>query len=111
MSDTNYIIGVIKILETPKQKMLKNNILLTKCRAQLPQPRTTGIVTLCFWGNLGRDVGIYYKINDYLIVEGHLFLRLKKSSNLMIQKLQKIELTVIRVYPFVLNSDSSIRKI
>ena len=58
MNDTNYIGGVIKILETPRQKMLKNQILLTKLRAQLPQLRTTRLITLIFWGNLAHDVAM-----------------------------------------------------
>jgi hypothetical protein len=48
MSDTNYIGGIVKILETPKQKFLKNNILVTKFRVQLPQVRNTRIVNLVF---------------------------------------------------------------
>ena len=111
MNDTNYIGGVVKILETPKQKMLKNNILLTKFRAQIPQLRSTRLVTLAFWGNLARDVTTYYNMNDYLIIEGYLSLRNKKSSNLMTQKSKKIEITVLKVYPFLLNYDRSIRKI
>ena len=111
MNDTNYIGGVVRILERPKQKMLKNNILLTKFRAQIPQLRDTRVVSLTFWGNLAHDIPTYYKMNDYLIIEGYLSLRNNKSFNLMIQKSKKIEITVLRVYPFLLNYDRSIRKI
>ena len=110
MSDTNYIGGVIKILEPPKQKILKNNILVTKFRAQIPQLRNTRLVTLTFWGNLARDVTTYYKVNDYLIIEGYLSLRDKKISNLSISKSKKIEITVLKVYPFLLSYDRSISK-
>ena len=110
MSDTNYIGGVIKILETPKQKVLKNNILVTKFRAQIPQLRNTRIVTLSFWGNLARDVITYYKVNDYLIIEGYLSLRDKKNSNLTLLKSKKIEITVLKVYPFFLSYDRSLSK-
>jgi len=110
MSDTNYIGGVIKILETPKQKVLKNNILVTKFRAQIPQLRNTRIVTLSFWGNLARDVTTYYKVNDYLLIEGYLSLRDKKNSNLTILKSKKIEITVLKVYPFFLSYDRSLSK-
>jgi hypothetical protein len=27
------------------------------------------------WGNLARDVATYYKINDYILIEGYLSLR------------------------------------
>ena len=111
MNDTNYISGIIKILESPKQKILKNNIRVTTFRAQIPQFRNTRIVTLTFWGNLARDVTTYYKINDYLIIEGYLSLRDKKNSQAMISKSKKIEITVLKVYPFLLNSNRSVNKI
>jgi hypothetical protein len=111
MNDTNYIGGVIKILETPKQKMLKNNILLTKFRAQIPQLRNTRLITLIFWGNLARDVAMYYKINDYLIIEGYVSLRDKKNSKLTHDKSKQVQITVLKVYPFLLNYDRSIQKI
>jgi hypothetical protein len=110
MNDTNYMGGVIKILEPPKQKILKNNILVTQFRAQIPQIRSTRIVTLTFWGNLARDVMTYYKMNDYLIIEGYLSLRDKKNPNLTISKSKKIEITVLKVYPFFLSYDRSISK-
>ena len=111
MNDTNYISGIIKILESPKQKILKNNILVTTFRAQIPQFRNTRIVKLSFWGNLARDVITYYKVNDYLIIEGYLSLRNPENSQSMISKSKKIEITVLKVYPFLLNSNRSISKI
>jgi single-stranded DNA-binding protein len=112
MGDTNYIGGVFKILEPPKQKVLKNNVLVTKVRAQIPQVRSSSkrIINLTFWGNLARDVTMYYKIDDYLIIEGYLSLRDKKGLNLKNQKSKKIEITAIKVYPFLLSYDRSIRK-
>jgi single-stranded DNA-binding protein len=112
MNDTNYIGGVIKILETPKQQIVKNNnIVVTKFRAQIPQLRNSRLVTLAFWGNLARDVLTYYKINDYLIIEGYLSLRKKTISPAKNQRSKKVEITVLKAYPFLLNYDRSIRKI
>lgn len=110
MNDTNYIGGVIKIVETPKQQIVKNNVLVTKFRAQIPQLRNSRLVTLTFWGNLARDVLTYYKVNDYLIVEGYLSLRDKNISSSINQKSKKVEITVLKVYPFLLNYDRSVRK-
>ena len=36
MSDTNSIGGLVKILETPKQKIINNNIFITRLRVQFP---------------------------------------------------------------------------
>jgi single-stranded DNA-binding protein len=98
MSDTNYIGGIVKILEVPKQKFLNNTIAVTEFRVQLPQVRNTTIVHLIFWGNLARDVATYYKINDYILIEGYLSLRDRQSSSLIAQ-------------PFLLSYDPSAVKL
>ncbi len=99
MGDTNYISSIVKILEIPSQNISKNNIAITKFRVQLPQTRKMGIIHLIFWGDLARDVTNYYKINDYIIIEGYLSLN-KTSENKIKQKLKKVEITVFKVYPF-----------
>jgi len=111
MIDTNYIGGIVKILESPRQKLFTNNIAMTQFRAQLPQARNTCIIHLTFWGNLAVDVESYYKINDYIIIEGYLSLREKQKSNLTSQTSKKIEITVLKIYPFLLNYDRSSKKI
>jgi single-stranded DNA-binding protein len=110
MSDTNYIGGIVKILEVPKQKFLNNTTAVTEFRVQLPQVRNTTIVHLIFWGNLARDVATYYKINDYILIEGYLSLRDKRSSNLIAQPSKQIEITVLKLYPFLLSYDPSVVK-
>jgi single-stranded DNA-binding protein len=110
MSDTNYIGGIVKILEVPKQKFLNNTTAVTEFRVQLPQVRNTTIVHLIFWGNLARDVATYYKINDYILIEGYLSLRDKGSSNLIAQPSKQIEITVLKLYPFLLSYDPSVVK-
>jgi hypothetical protein len=102
MSDANLIGGVVRILETPKQKIFNTNITVTQFRVQFPQVRNTSIVYLTFWGNLGRDVINYYKINDYILIEGYISLRDKKNSKKIISKSKKVEITVLKVYPFIL---------
>jgi single-stranded DNA-binding protein len=98
MSDTNYIGGIVKIL-VPKQNF-NNTTAVTEFRVQLPQVRNTTIVHLIFWGNLARDVATYYKINDYILIEGYLSLRDKRGSNLIAQPSKQIEITVLKLYPF-----------
>jgi single-stranded DNA-binding protein len=100
MTDTNYFVCIVKILEIPKQKTVQNNIVKTQFRVQLAQFRnqTTPIAKLKFWGNLGRDVLDYYKVNDYIIIEGYLSISKKKKS-------KKIEITVFKVYPFLFTSN------
>jgi hypothetical protein len=100
MGDTNYFVCIVKILETPRKKSAQNNTVMTQFRVQLPQFRNQikQIAKLKFWGNLGRDVLDYYKVNDYIIIEGYLSIAKKKKS-------KKIEITVLKVYPFLLTSN------
>jgi single-stranded DNA-binding protein len=100
MGDTNMIGGIVKILETPKQKIFNTNIPVTQFRVQFPQVRNNTVIHLTFWGNLARDVANYYKINDYILIEGYISIRNKKALNKIISKSKKVEITVLKVYPF-----------
>ena len=108
---TNYIGGVVKILENPIKTVLNKTISVTKFRVQFPQFRKDIIVNLVFWGNLARDVEKYYKTNDYILVEGYISLRDKKLTDAKIQKLKIIEVTVFKIYPFLLDSNRQTPKI
>ena len=103
MSNTNFIGGVVKILEIPNQKTLNNNFSVTQFRAQFPQARQNCIVHLKFWGNLAHDVATYYKVNDYILIEGYLSFKDQTAINSMEKTMKKLEITVLKVYPFLLN--------
>jgi single-stranded DNA-binding protein len=105
MGDTNLISGIVKILETPKQEVLRTNISVTRFRIQFPQLRNTSVVHLTCWGNLARDVSNYYKINDYVLIEGYVSLRDKKTTDGMTLKSKKVEITVLKIYPLLLSYD------
>ena len=98
--DMNYIGGIAKILEMPKQSFLDNDIIITKVRVQLPQLRNTQVVKLTFWGNLASDVNNFYKTNDYVIIEGYISYKNELQSRVP----KQIEITVLKIYPFLLNS-------
>jgi single-stranded DNA-binding protein len=97
MTDINYVISMVKILEKPVYKALKGNILVTKFRAQFPQIRNNRIINLIFWGNLANDVSNYYQVNDYILVEGYLS-SITQPKNNLIQTSQKFYITVIKIY-------------
>jgi single-stranded DNA-binding protein len=112
MTDMNYIGAIVKILETPKQKFINSNILVIKFRAQLPQVRKSRIIKLVIWGKLARAVLDYYKINDYILIEGYASLREKNNSlNINKKPLKKVTITVLKVYPFLLNYNRFINKL
>ena len=109
MGDTNYIGTIVKILEIPKQTIVQNNISLAQFRVQFPQSFKVRIVKLKVWGNLAIDVAKYYNINDYILIEGYISLR--QTPNITKQTSKKVEITVLKVYPFLLSKNSSISKI
>ena len=90
MTDTNYIGSIVKILEDPVESTGKK--LMSRVRVQFPQTQNSTIVNLVFWGSLAENVALYYKINDYIIIEGYLSICNRKP-----------EITVFKVYPFLLN--------
>lgn len=103
MGDTNLVGGIVKILETPKQKNFHSNIQVTKFRVQFPQVRRTSLVYLTFWGNLAVDTANYYKVNDYILIEGYISVKDKQPFNNLTFKSKKIEITVLKIYPFLLS--------
>jgi single-stranded DNA-binding protein len=108
MSDTNFIGGIVKILETPKQSSINNNIFVTNFRVQFPQARNKLIVHLTFWGNLARDVAKYYQTDDYILIEGYVSLLDSRSFNFAIRPQKKIQITVFKIYPIALKSERSV---
>ncbi len=104
MSDTNHMGAIVKILESPKNKTIKNKISITKFRAQLPQIRQTRVVDIVVWGNLANDVAKYYSTNDYILVEGYLSLRKLASLKSNRKILKRPRFTVFKAYPFIFGS-------
>ena len=108
MSDTNCIGAIVKILESPKTKTIKNQISVTKFRAQLSQIRKTCVVDIIVWGNLANDVAKYYNTKDYILVEGYLSLDKLSEPNSNRKVLKRARFTILKVYPFLLSSNSKI---
>ena len=102
MSDISYIQGIIKILETPQQTSIDNDLVFVKFRAQLASVRKFQIVQVIFWGNLAQDIVSFYKINQYLLIEGYPSFRDSTNSK---QVSKRIEITGLRVYPFLIKTD------
>ena len=107
MADINSVGAIVKILETPKKQTFKNNISITKFRAQLPQVRKTRVIDIVVWGNLANDVANYYNINDYILVEGYLSLCKFSSPNSNRKVLKRVRFTLLKAYPFLLSSNRS----
>ena len=108
MINTNYVGSIVKILENPSQTVFNNTISVTKFRVQFPQFRNTRIVNLIFWGNLASDITKYYRINDYILIEGYLSLNNQGCFSVMNKNSKKVEITVLKIYPFLLSQNRRI---
>jgi hypothetical protein len=99
----NYIGAVVRILETPRQIIFDKDIFVVKLRAQLSQFRGTRVINLTFFGNLASDVLNYYGVNDYILIEGYLSIINQENDNLGFSLVKKANVSVFKVYPFLLN--------
>jgi hypothetical protein len=106
MGDTNYIGTIVRVLESPINKIIKGNISVTMFRAELPQVRQTRVVDIVIWGNLANDVAKYYNTSDYILIEGYLSLRKQNVLKTNRKILKRARLTAFKVYPFLLQKNS-----
>ena len=111
MGYINYFCGIVKVLENPLQTFVTDQISLTVARAELPQARNQQLLTLQFWGNLGRDLQIYYQPNDYVLIEGYISTSNKSNITIAPINSQQIILTVLKVYPLVLTGAKNFENI
>jgi hypothetical protein len=103
----NYVTGIVRILETPRLQYINTNISRTDFRVKLTQIRnkkSTTILNLIFWGDFAYDVVHYYRVNDYILIEGYLAYKKEDLSN---RTLKNLEITVFKVYPLFLNSENN----
>ena len=107
----NSIGSIVKIVENPCRKISSENNITVEFRAEIPQIRNKAIVKLIFWGNLAGDVINYYKINDYIMIEGYLFSQSKDASNLIKKESKEVQIIVLKVYPFLLKSNRFVNKV
>ncbi len=105
MTNTNYFSGIVKILETPTNYLNTEQTQVTGFRAEVSQKRKNSIISVVFWGNLGREVKKFYKINDYILIEGYTSIRSKKFLKSNLKDSKQVFITVIKIYPILLNSN------
>lgn len=103
----NYISLIVKLIGKPKQRFFDDNISVTEVMAKFSQTqknREDVIVKLCIWGNLAYDIIQYYQTNDYIIVEGYISLSEKDSEFRDLSNDKQLEISVFKVYPFLLSN-------
>jgi hypothetical protein len=105
MSDVNYFGGIVRVLELPTKKLNKKEIPYTSFRVELSQVRlkqSKSILTILAYGNLANDIVKYYRINDYVLIEGCLSIKKTLPTKKIVKKSAKVKL--FKIFPLFLNS-------
>ena len=95
---------IVKIVSNPKQDLMGDNIPVVKTLVQIAKIRkkkSFNQIQISLWGKLGSDFLKYYKIGDYILIKGILSFNKIKSGNRL---RKKPNLTVLKLYPFLLSS-------
>ncbi len=98
----NYACLIVKIVKEPEQQFFGYDLKLTMTeftgKYVLGRNRKhVDLIKVKIWGDLAYQVKEFYKLNDYLIVEGFISLQNQKF----------IDMSVQRIYPFLLSSQTS----
>jgi len=104
----NYTSFIVKIVGKPEQSFFHDGTSVTEMLVKFPPIRnikTTDIFQITIWGTLAYDVIKYYKINDYIIIEGYISLRESISNNFSFPNDKQVEISVFKIYPFLLSSN------
>jgi len=106
MGDINYMGATVRILEIPTIKLTKTETPYTKFRVQLSRlrvkRRSNTILTVLAWGRFAQDIVKYYRINDYVFIEGYLSNRRLSSQNQTSKEF--IQVTLFKIFPIFLNA-------
>lgn len=98
MNDINYVVVLVRILETPCLIKNQTSISSTMFRVQFPQfSKSNTIIKVLVNGYVANDIVKYYRTNDYIIIEGYLSL-IKTKSNLSPNNRKSLQLTAHKIF-------------
>lgn len=93
---------IVKIVSTPKQHLISDDISVVETKVQFAKQRkkkTFDYFQISLWGNLGKGVLKYCRVGDYVIVKGILSFKKTKVGN---HFRKETKMTVLKLYPFLL---------
>lgn len=106
MGNINYFCSIVKLLETPKPRLVKKKTVITQFRCEMAQFKKSKIISVNIWGKLADEVKNSYRENDYVFIEGYVFNQVKKNQKKTIKTFPSSGVTISRLYPFLLASAS-----
>lgn len=103
MNSCNFL---VKIISMPQQCLVGKDISKVEVKVQLGKLRkkksSFNEFKITIWGNTGKYFLQFYRIGDYIIIQGILNFK-RHYSKTSFQKDTKF--TVIKIYPFLLTED------
>ena len=99
----NFISCTIRILQIPHIKLSYNKIPLIKFKIEIVQIRNNqsdGIIYAKIWGDLTYELIKYYRVNDYLLIEGYFSKNSTLPLNSAVKYKKDITISIFKIYPF-----------
>jgi len=103
----NYSCFIIKIISQPIYRFFENTILNVELIAKFPKIGSKSRVDyfkVLIWGNLTDEIMKYYKINDYLIIEGYIHLNQEIFELNNSIKSNQLQISIKKIYPFLIKN-------
>lgn len=100
----NYISCIIRIIEIPRRKFTYNKIPVIKFKVEIVGTRynqINSIVNAKIWGKLAYELINYYRINEYLLIEGYLSQDNTLSLNTALRYKKNTTITIFQIYPYL----------
>jgi hypothetical protein len=91
----------VKILNQPILNQFEDNISLVELIvkfATVRKTKTMDTFRVSVWGNLAEDIIKYYRINDYIMIEGYIRNFLEPGE------MDQVEISARKIYPFLLKT-------
>lgn len=101
----NYSVFIVKIIKFPEQSIYEDDTKISEMLVQIPpvfENNYSDIIPVSVWGTLSQDIIQYYKLNDYILMEGYLSLKKDMFENSKLENDKIIEFSIIKVYPLFL---------
>lgn len=104
----NYANFIVKIVKEPEQKFFQKNTVVTKMLVKFVPTRKKFLnikdtFEISIWENLSNETIKYYRLYDYIFIEGYISLRTNFSMSVQTSQLDKrLEISVFKHYPLFL---------
>lgn len=104
----NYANFIVKIIKEPEQKFFQENTVVTKMLVKFVPTRKKFLnikdtFEISIWENLSHETIKYYRLYDYIFIEGYISLRTNFSISTQTSQLDKrLEISVFKHYPLFL---------